>query len=515
MSTRKFIYVDSNGDYIETSGAYEISDFSSVSAANAPVKLDASGLLGSALIKENRIDHDLLYNFSANEHLDWTQAAVGTIHASNYVDNDTTYVSSDFDHDQLTNFEQSEHFTVGSINHSSISITATDEHQEYILANGTRAFTATVIGVAPTQANHLATKEYVDGQSQGLKPKEAVRVATTASILLSTDAGDTIDGITLAEGDRLLVKDQATADKEQNGIYDVKAAGSSLVRSSDFDSLTPVDEINGAYVPVQEGTENAGKFYVQSGTVTTLGTDDINFVYFNSLTDLSAGNGIDSAQLASNTIQLDLLADGGLKFVGTEVGVEASDIAGDGLVDDGSDNLAIDWATSSTDAKALKASTLSATTNGDGAALVGIEDVGGYFDGATVESALAEIGADLAGGVGGIDYTAGTGGVSVGDAVYVSAANTATVYGTITNAEAVIGLATASVAQGQTFKVAANDTLLASVVSGATPGNKYYWNGTGWQTSLPSTSGQYIWLGGVAKNTTDIHVDVMFIKRNT
>ena len=82
---------------------------------------------------------------------------------------------------------------------------------------------------APTSANDAATKQYVDQTSQGLDVKASVRVATTENITIATalNAGDPIDGVTLADGDRVLVKDQSTA--SQNGIY---VAGASFVKTS-------------------------------------------------------------------------------------------------------------------------------------------------------------------------------------------------------------------------------------------------------------------------------------------
>lgn len=168
---------------------------------------------------------------------------------------------------------------------------------------------------APTSASDAATKGYVDNALEGLRPKEAVRVATTANITIASDlnAGDVIDGVTLVSGDRVLVKNQTAA--ENNGIY---IAGASPARSSDFDSLSPIDEINKAYVAVQEGTENAGKLFVQFGTVTTLGTDPINFTFFNSISGLVGGDGI---TVSGSNISVD--HDGeGLQFVATQLSLE-------------------------------------------------------------------------------------------------------------------------------------------------------------------------------------------------
>jgi len=49
-----------------------------------------------------------------------------------------------------------------------------DDHTQYILVDGTRGFTGTVSGVAPTDANHLTTKQYVDDSVYGLDWKDSV-----------------------------------------------------------------------------------------------------------------------------------------------------------------------------------------------------------------------------------------------------------------------------------------------------------------------------------------------------
>ncbi len=75
----------------------------------------------------------------------------------------------------------------------------------------------------PTESTHAATKGYVDSARSGLDVKQSVRAATTATINLSTDAdnGSIIDGVTLATGNRILIKDQGVggAAHADNGIY--------------------------------------------------------------------------------------------------------------------------------------------------------------------------------------------------------------------------------------------------------------------------------------------------------
>lgn len=191
---------------------------------------------------------------------------------------------------------------------------------DVIKKDGSVAFTAdqsmggnqlTNVG-APSASNDAATKSYVDSVAEGLKPKAAAKVATTANITLS--APQTIDGIAVIAGDRVLVKDQTLP--ENNGIY-VVAAGA-YTRALDFDSLTPIDEVNGAMIAIQEGSSNAGKVFVQSGLVATLGTDPINFIFFNSNASLVGGDGI---TVSGSNISID--HDGeGLTFVATQLALE-------------------------------------------------------------------------------------------------------------------------------------------------------------------------------------------------
>ena len=252
--------------------------------------------------------------------------------------------------------------------------------------NGTQ-----IINVAaPTLGTDAANKTYVDAVAEGLKPKEAVRVATTEAVPNLAAGPLTIDGITLVEGDRVLVKDSASidgveaVDDKRNGIYIVGVIGTdsgTWIRATDMDSLTPIDEVNGAYVPVQEGVDNQGKFYVQSGVVATLETDALIFVYFNAISTLSAGLGIDATQFASNIIQMDLIANGGLIFTGQEVGVDFATL------------FTIDAAS----AKAIKATEIASTTVGKGAAIVGISDASGYYAGNNAETAFDEIEAQIGG----------------------------------------------------------------------------------------------------------------------
>jgi hypothetical protein len=141
----------------------------------------------------------------------------------------------------------------------------------------------------PTSAQDAATKAYVDAIAEGLHIHASVVAATTANITLATDVenGDVLDGVTLATGNRILVKNQSTA--SQNGIYVVAESGAPS-RATDFDSPSEID--GGDFVFVTGGTANDNKGFVQINTVGTIGTDPIEFSQFSGAGTFTAGTGL-------------------------------------------------------------------------------------------------------------------------------------------------------------------------------------------------------------------------------
>ena len=135
-----------------------------------------------------------------------------------------------------------------------------------------------IVGLgSPSQNDQAATKLYVDNLVTGLKTRIICRAATTGNISLSSDLqnGDTLDGITLATGDRILVKDQST--NTENGVYKVVASGTAS-RDPDFDT---VDELAGQMNIVKEGSLNADKFFLCTTDSGSIGSVAITYTQVN------------------------------------------------------------------------------------------------------------------------------------------------------------------------------------------------------------------------------------------
>ena len=148
-----------------------------------------------------------------------------------------------------------------------------------------------ITGLAdPASAQDAATKSYVDGVAQGLSAKDSVRAATTEAETLATDFanGQAIDGVTLATGDRILIKNQAAG--AENGVYTVNASGAPT-RAVDFDANAEVAK--GAFIFVEEGTLNADAgFVLTTDGAITLGTTALAFTQFSGAGDITAGNAL-------------------------------------------------------------------------------------------------------------------------------------------------------------------------------------------------------------------------------
>ena len=144
-----------------------------------------------------------------------------------------------------------------------------------------------ITGLAdPVGAQDAVNKRYADALVNGLDVKQSARAATTAAITLENT--QVIDGVNLADGDRVLVKNQAAG--EDNGIYDV-VSGGAWTRSEDANAdaeITP-----GLFIFVEEGSVNGDNgFVLTTNGVIEVGVTSLDFVQFSGAGQITAGGGL-------------------------------------------------------------------------------------------------------------------------------------------------------------------------------------------------------------------------------
>jgi len=366
------------------------------------------------------------------------------------------------------------------------------------------SYVSSIAVSAFTDSSMIVNKAYVDAVAKGMSPHGEVKAAsvdildnnsTISSGSVSYDNNLTItatlvnsgvfidDGYTFSNNDRYLVKnedDTGGLGGIANGIYVVNISGTSLTltRSEDQDNSPDAEVVNGVLIPnVLNGTVNHDHSFIisSSGTGTNgahvFGTDAILFSSFPTVQTLTAGDGI--------TIV--------------------------------SDQVNIDWATvytiDSADAKAVKLSVLASTTSGEGASIIGINDAAGYFTSNNVEGALVEV-YELASSAatGYRTYTAG-GNITQGDLVYIASNNSVVTFSDVTTSEYPIGISTATVSSGSSVNIAMPGSDVTISGGSYTAGTKYFWNGSGFETSWSALSnGSHIWVAGIGVDSDTMHV---------
>lgn len=181
---------------------------------------------------------------------------------------------------------------------------------------------------APSSDKDATNKAYVDSIATGLYWKAAVDVSTTTSGTLSTSFanGQSVDGVTLSTGQRILIKNQVNG--IENGIYVVQASGAP-VRASDYASGASVAA---TAVFVQQGTTNGDSGWVctnNSGS-DVVGTDSLVFVQFTGTNTIVAGSGLSKT---GNTLSV-VVDNSSIEIGGSGLNVKAAGVTNNMLVND-------------------------------------------------------------------------------------------------------------------------------------------------------------------------------------
>lgn len=190
----------------------------------------------------------------------------------------------------------------------------------------------------PVDPNDAANKAYVDAVAEGLHIHASVQAATTAAITgsvtydngtsgvgatLTTDTPiNTLDGYSLVNGDRILIKNQANT--AHNGIY-IRTSSTVFTRAADFNTVAEI--ASGDFLFVSNGTVNGKTGYVNTSKSITVGTTPVVFEQFSGAGTYIAGSGL---AFTGNTIDIVLQTNGGLEVVSDELGLKSS-VAGTGL----------------------------------------------------------------------------------------------------------------------------------------------------------------------------------------
>ena len=462
MADIKVLYINANGVPQEHSESADSIKVFSLKTANKELTDTKLAALIDGVDAADQHIHDARY-FRENEHL-VTSAGAGDAGKPIKLDAGGKLDESLLDIAGIT----------ALIDHGGLTGLGDDDHTIYSKADGTRDYSGIVkYSSHPTFTTdtQIVDKKYVDDMINGEEWQDSVldRAITPPG---SPTTGDRylIDGtLGTATG--------AWATKE-NFITEWSGSAWLFYAPTTGMKVSVDDETDGIYL--YGGSAWSKKFYEATTASTGLTKVGVDIQIASS----AAGDGL---SFTSGVLAVKVAAAGGLEITGDEVLVKA----------DGIKDTMIDFGTGAGQVSAVD---------------IPIADAGNYTTQTEVEGAIQELYMKIA--QTGVIYTAGVGGATKGFPVYVSANDTALAYTALSNTARVIGVAATTVSASATFTVLANDTVVTGVLSGATAGTVYYWDGSALSATIPSGGGSHVWKIGVAKNATDLHVEVEFVKKN-
>lgn len=455
--SEKFLKVGANGEYEEALG-YLTSEFIDSSAgvvdAGKPIKLDAAGLIDGSMINASGIDH------------------------------------------------------------GGLSGLGDDDHTIYSLADGTRNYSGVVSYASqPTfnNDNQIITKKYADDLFQNSEWQDSVITAGTLDPTpLSPSVGDRylINGVgagawagqdnKIAEynGSGWGYTDPTTgmrvgADDEPNVAFYLY--GGATWEAKNVESTTASTGLVKVGVDIQIDPTAAGDGLGFAAGVLSANVDDSSIeinadtlrVKALGITNAMLAGSISDDKLLQDYIQTSEVDDVTIEFAGGTLNVKA----------DGINDTHIDFGLGLNQVSAVD---------------IPIADAGGFTAETDVEGSLQELYGLIS--ERGVELTSA--GVSKGDLLYISANDTLATYATLTNFHKAVGLAASTAGAASPVKSLSNDTRVDGILSGATAGDVYYWDGSSHVTTIPSGSGQYVIQTGTAINATDLYVEVRLVKKN-
>lgn len=268
----------------------------------------------------------------------------------------------------------------------------------------------------PTSGTDAANKQYVDALVRGLSWKASVRAASTANVSI-TSAPSTLDGVTLVNGDRVLLKDQTAG--AENGIRVFTAAGAALSRASDASTAA---QLVGATVTVTEGSTNADKVFRLLTDSVTVDTTSLSFTEVGgSSASYTAGSGLGESPAGTFNVNTGT----GLEISSDTVRIAAA-AAGAGLTGGAGSALAVGAGTGIT----VNADDVALASTVAGAGLTHSAGVLNVVGDASINVQADQIG--LASGVAGAGLTLSSGVLAVGQGSGITvAADTVAVDSTV------------------------------------------------------------------------------------